>query len=53
MLLGGGTPVQAGAAQVVVLIGLLAAQTVTVVVAHQLMRASLLLPADLRVRLIS
>src|SRR4051794_25706347 len=52
VLLGGGTPVQAGAAQVVVLVGLLAAQTITVVVAHQLVRASLLLPADLRTRLV-
>jgi putative ABC transport system permease protein len=53
VLLGGGTPVQAGAAQVVVLVGLLAAQTITVVVAHQLVRASLLLPEDLRVRLVA
>ena len=53
VLLGGGTPVQAAAAQVVVLVGLLAAQTITVVVAHQLVRASLLLPADLRAALIA
>jgi putative ABC transport system permease protein len=53
VLLGGGTPVQAGAAQIVVLIGLLAAQTLTVVVAHQLMKTSRLLPADLRVRLLA
>ena len=53
VLLGGGTPVQAGAAQVVVLVGLLAAQTITVVVAHQLVRASLLLPADLRTLLVA
>lgn len=53
VLLGGGTPVQAGAAQVVVLVGLLAAQTVTVVVAHQLVRASRLLPADLQERLVA
>ena len=53
VLLGGGTPVQAGAAQVVVLVGLLAAQTITVVVAHQLVRASLLLPEDLRLRLVA
>ena len=53
VLLGGGTPVQAGAAQIIVLIGLLAAQTVTVVVAHQLMRTSRLLPADLRVQLVA
>lgn len=48
VLLGGGTPVQAAAAQIVVLIGLLAAQTITVVVAHQLIRSALLLPLDLR-----
>lgn len=53
VLLGGGTPLQAGAAQVMVLIGLLAAQTITVVVAHQLMRAALLLPDDLRRSLIA
>jgi putative ABC transport system permease protein len=53
VLLGGGTPVQAGAAQVVVLVGLLAAQTITVVVAHQLVRAGLLLPGDLQVRLVA
>lgn len=53
VLLGGGTPLQAGAAQVMVLIGLLAAQTITVVVAHQLIRAALLLPDDLRRSLIA
>lgn len=53
VLLGGGTPVQAGAAQVVVLVGLLAAQTLTVVVASRLVRASLLLPDDLRAGLIA
>lgn len=51
VLLGGGTPVQAGAAQLLVLIGLLSAQTITVVVASRLIRAGLLLPADLRNRL--
>lgn len=51
VLLGGGTPVQAGAAQLLVLIGLLAAQTITVVVASRLIRAGLLLPADLRARI--
>jgi putative ABC transport system permease protein len=48
VLLGGGTPIQAGAVQVLVLVGLLAAETVTVVVAYQLMKASRLLPPDLR-----
>jgi putative ABC transport system permease protein len=48
VLLGGGTPLQAGAAQIVVLIGLLACQTITVVVAHGLMRSARLLPPDLK-----
>ncbi len=48
VLLGGGSPAQAGAAQLLVLIGLLATQTITVVVAAQLIRRSLLVPADLR-----
>ncbi len=48
VLLGGGSPLQAGAAQVLVLIGLLAAETITVVVAHQLIRHGRLLPTDLR-----
>ena len=46
VLLGGGTPLQAGAAQVLVLVGLLAAQTITVVVAHRLIRSARLLPDD-------
>jgi hypothetical protein len=53
VLLGGGTPIQAGAAQVLVLVGLLAAETVTVVVADQLMKTSRLLPPDLRSRLVA
>ena len=36
VLLGGGTPVQAGAAKLLVLIGLLATQTITVVAAARL-----------------
>ena len=51
VLLGGGTPLQAGAAQLLVLIGLLAAQTVTVVVAGRLIRSARLLPADLKASL--
>lgn len=47
VLLGGGSPVQAGAAQVLVLVGLLAAQTLTVMVEHRLIRAARLLPPDL------
>lgn len=50
VLLGGGSPVQAGAAQLLVLVGLLAAQTVTVVVGSRLVRAGRMLPADLRSR---
>ena len=53
VLLGGGTPIQAGAVQVLVLVGLLAAETVTVVVAYQLMKAFWLLPPDLRSRLVA
>jgi putative ABC transport system permease protein len=51
VLLGGGTPIQAGAAQLLVLIGLLAAQAITVVVAARLIRSGRLLPGDLRDRL--
>ena len=53
VLLGGGTPLQAGAAQVIVLIGLLATQTTTVVVAAALIRSSRLLPGDLKAQLIA
>lgn len=53
VLLGGGTPLQAGAAQVIVLFGLLATQIITVVVAHTLIRTTRLLPADLKERLIA
>ena len=52
VLLGGGSPVQAGAAQLLVLIGLLATQAITVVVAGRLIRSARLLPADLKERLI-
>ena len=48
VLLGGGSPLQAGAAQILVLVGLLATQTITVVVAHALMRTTRLLPPDLK-----
>ncbi len=51
VLLGGGSPLQAGAAQVLVLIGIMAGQAVVVTVAHRLMMAHKLLPADLRTRL--
>jgi putative ABC transport system permease protein len=52
VLLGGGTPLQAGAAQVLVLVGLLATQSITVVVAYRLIRSARLLPADLKERLV-
>lgn len=48
VLLGGGTPLEAGAAQVLVLVGLLASQTIAVSLAHRLVRHGLMLPADLR-----
>jgi len=51
VLLGGGSPIQAGAAQVLVLVGILAGQAVTVTVAHRLIEAARLLPEDLRARL--
>ncbi len=48
VLLGGGTPLQAGAAQLIVLVGLLAAQAICVTVGDLLIRSARLLPADLR-----
>jgi putative ABC transport system permease protein len=48
VLLGGGSPAQAGAAQVLVLVGLLAAQTVVVVVQSLLIERGRLVPEDLR-----
>lgn len=51
VLLGGGSALQAGAAQVLVLIGILAGQAVTVVAAHHFVCQGLLLPADLREKL--
>ncbi|QKE84254.1 ABC transporter permease [Arthrobacter sp. NEB 688] len=51
VLLGGGTPAQAAAAQVLVLVGIMAAQTVTAVVAERLIGKALLLPDDLRASL--
>ena len=51
VLLGGGSPLQAGAAQILVLIGIMAGQAVVVGVAHRLMMAGRLLPPDLRERL--
>lgn len=51
VLLGGGTPAQAAAAQVLVLMGIMAAQTTTAVVAERLIGKALLLPDDLKVSL--
>lgn len=47
VLLGGGSPLQAGAAQVLVLIGVMAGQALTVTTAASLMERALLLPPDL------
>ncbi|HYN30341.1 MAG TPA: ABC transporter permease [Dermatophilaceae bacterium] len=47
VLLGGGSPGQAAAAQVLVLVGIMAAQTTTAVVAERLIRDARLLPPDL------
>lgn len=51
VMLGGGSPAQAATAQVLVLFGIMAAQTITVVVAERLIAARRLLPADLRAAL--
>lgn len=51
VLLGGGSPVQAGAAQLLVLLGIMAGQAVTVVTTGRLVRAGRILPATLRPRL--
>ena len=48
VLLGGGSPAQAGAAQILVLVGLLAAQTLVVVVQSLLIELGRLVPDDLR-----
>jgi putative ABC transport system permease protein len=52
VMLGGGSPVQAATAQVLVLFGIMAAQTITVVVAERLVAARRLLPSDLQVALV-
>ncbi|HSF99251.1 MAG TPA: ABC transporter permease, partial [Ornithinibacter sp.] len=51
VLLGGGSPAQAAAAQVLVLLGIMAAQTTTAVVAERLIGSARLLPPDLRTTL--
>ncbi|MET3961841.1 putative ABC transport system permease protein [Marmoricola sp. OAE513] len=52
VMLGGGTPVMAATAQALVLFGIMAAQTFTVLVAERLITRRLLVPADLKVALI-
>lgn len=47
VLLGGGSALQAGAAQMLILLGILAGQAVTVVVAHHFVKQARLLPPDL------
>lgn len=47
VLLGGGSPLQAGAAQVLVLVGIMAGQAMVVTVAQRLMCSGRLLPPDL------
>lgn len=48
VLLGGGSPLQAGAAQLLVLLGIMAGQILVVAVAHALITRAKLLPEDLR-----
>lgn len=52
VMLGGGSPVQAATAQVLVLFGIMAAQTITVGVAERLIGARVLVPRDLAVALV-
>ena len=52
VMLGGGSPVQAATAQALVLFGIMAAQTITVLVAERLIEGRRLLPADLAMALI-
>jgi putative ABC transport system permease protein len=52
VMLGGGSPVQAATAQALVLFGIMAAQTITVLVAERLIAGRRLLPDDLTVELI-
>lgn len=51
VLLGGASPVQAGAAQVLVLIAIMAGQALTVTTATRLMHQAKLLPDDLRAKM--
>lgn len=51
VLLGGGSPVQAGASQLLVLVGIMAGQAATVVAFGRLVRAGRIIPPGLRTRL--
>lgn len=51
VLLGGGSPAEAAAAQVLVLVGLLASETSVVVASQRLIAAGRILPKDLRAAL--
>ena len=51
VLLGGGSALQAGAAQLLVLVGIVAGQAVTVAVMNAFIRQARLLPRDLKARL--
>lgn len=51
VLLGGGSPIQAGAAQILVLLGIMAGQAVTVTVAHRLIEHARIVTPDLRTAL--
>jgi putative ABC transport system permease protein len=52
VMLGGGSPVQAATAQVLVLFGIMAAQTITVLAGERLIAARRLVPVELRLALI-
>ena len=51
VLLGGGSPVQAGAAQVLVLLGIMAGQAATVTVGHRFIEHARIVTSDLRLAL--
>jgi putative ABC transport system permease protein len=51
VLLGGGSPLQAGAAQVLVLVAIMAGQACTVAAMAEFVRRGLIVPADLRPKL--
>ncbi len=52
VLLGGGTPLQAGAAQILVLVGILTSQVITVTLSHEFVKRTKILTPDLRKRLL-